>query len=186
MELTLWTIQREEAFSHLERTGVLRGDWRRVPREWRPASRWMAEQLAMKLGIPSHKPPVWAWHSYESETKRRPDLRHAGHLAAGTRGVRIELRAPAELTLLSDFQKWHCVLNGHYCCLDAAEDARIEALEQGGNLSRGMVVGSWQRIFDLTSGSADSWGPRDERPIQACLPYTKLDWVRRIDHFTAR
>lgn len=186
MELTLWSIQREEAFSHLERRGDLRGDWRWVPADWRPAFRWIAEQLAARLGIPAQRPPVWAWHSYDGEAKRRPDLRRSAHLPTGTRGVRIELRAPAELALLSDFRKWHCVLNGHYCCLDAAEDARIEALDKAGNLSRGMVVGSWQRIFDLTSGAEGWWGPRDARAIQACLPRIKLDWVRRVDHFTAR
>ena len=186
MGVTLWSIQTEEASRRLERKGYLWGDWRRVWRDVRPAYRWMAEQLSVRLGVPLRKPPVWAWHSCEGAKKRRPDLRRSGHLATGARGVRIELEAPVELTLLSDFDRWHCVLNNSYCSLDAAEDARMEALDQTGALSREMVVGSWQRIFDLASGSPDWWGPRNERPVQACLPYIRFEWVSRVDHFVAR
>lgn len=184
--MILWTIQTAEALQHLERKLRLRGDWRRVPKDYRQAYQWMTGQLSNRLGIPTRRPPLWAWHSYDGAARRRPDLRTSGHLPRGTRGVRLELDAPEELVLLSDFMMWHCVLNDHYLSLTATEEKRAEAMERAGELTRRMIIESWEKMFDLSRGSSYGWGPKKRRSIQGCLPWLELDWVKRVDRFAAR
>ena len=184
--MILWSIQTAEALRHLERKGRLQGDWRRVDKDYRQAYQWMTGQLCKRLALPMHRPPIWAWHSCGGAARRKPDLRESGRLPPGTKGVRLELEAPEELILLSDFMMWHCALNRWHLALNAAEKRKIEALEQAGKLTEQIIVRSWSRMFDLSCGSSYLWGPKKERSIQACLPYIKLDWLRRTDHFTAR
>ena len=53
--MRLWMIVDEPAFAVLEHTGRLAADSRRVDRDFRPAYRWMARQMAMRIGPPPHR-----------------------------------------------------------------------------------------------------------------------------------
>jgi hypothetical protein len=53
--MRLWTIQTEQAFRLLERRGVLRGDGRRVDRDYCRAYAWMAEQIWQRIGKPPRR-----------------------------------------------------------------------------------------------------------------------------------
>jgi hypothetical protein len=45
----VWTIQRAECWKRFERQGVLRADGRRVCEHFRPAYRWLMEQMARRV-----------------------------------------------------------------------------------------------------------------------------------------
>lgn len=100
--MRLWTIQTEQAFRLFKRCGVLRGDGRRVDKDFRRAYAWMAEQMSQRLGRPPgrSRAPVWAWKVWSSRSFK-PDLRSSGLLPRGEAGVRIEFEVSPETVLLS-------------------------------------------------------------------------------------
>jgi hypothetical protein len=125
----------------------------------------------------------------------RPDLRFSNFLEKGTRGVRLEIDIPDEQVVLSDFDKWHYVLNYWY----------LEENEEDGELfdkeikKRGLdyyqqkplpdpyyhqkIVDSWKRIFDIESRNEEE---KRSLSIQATFWELKLEQVRKVDFFVAR
>lgn len=162
----LWTIQTHTAWQHAQQKGILRTDGRRVERTFRPAYRWMMRH--MQLRLPNYRGgyPVWAWYA------PKPDLRASALLPRGTRGVRIEFEAPAHAMLLSNFDAWHCVLNGSYLALCEDEYHKV-----GAKFTAAQVEQSWTRIFDLQ---------KTDLYIQAVVEQITLSQVVRVDTFVAR
>ena len=183
--MRLWTIQTAQAFRQFERRGVLRGDGRRVDRDFRRAYAWMAQQMEQRLGKPPgrSRTPVWAWKDW-NERSAKPDLRSSRLLPHGVAGVRIAFEAPAETVLLSDFTRWHAVLNGHYLADDQAEDNAPPswAFED----RHAHIEKSWERIFDLERGDPGYFGPLSSRGVQATLWLIEWRQVREVTRFIAR
>lgn len=179
--MRLWTIQREEAFRAFERRGVLRGDRERVDRDYRMAYDWMAEQMRRRIGEPPPgcSAPVWAWHVWH-ERSARPDLRSTAHLPRGIAGVRIEFEAAPEKVLLSDFTRWHVVLNNGWLADSEAED---RAWEQNPPAD---IRQTWERIFDVGRGCTEYFGSIESRGVQAALWQVEWAQVRDVTKFVAR
>src|SRR5689334_3931661 len=184
--LRLWTIQSSGWWQALEGSHALGGDGRRVRRFYRPAYRWLMQQMKLKLPACSGRFPVWLWHS------PKPDLRRGGHLPPGTPGVRVELELPAERVLLLDFETWHCVLNRWHLSLSWREsrqwDRKVKPFGYFDVLPADLEAElrlSWERVFDLEAlKAAKMWGPVDR--VQAVTEYVRRDEVRRVDAFVAR
>jgi len=112
----VWTIQSVETWERLQTSGWLYADGRRIPPEFRFAYRWMRQQMRSRIPSYGGRYPWWGW------ARPKPDLRRAGHLPRGTRGVRLELELSDEEVLPSDpstgsghrFDAWHVVLNRDY------------------------------------------------------------------------
>jgi len=147
--------------------------------------------------------PLWAWYQWRDATHRKPDLRSSGHLAPGTRGVRLACEIPADQILLSDFMPWHHVLTYSYYSLSEAEDDAFESELALHGLARGSVsegpysdlvyhqriLDSWERIFDLNIVGDPDWlgdHTQDEKSIQGTFWHLSLDQVRKITVFTSR
>ncbi|HYO73983.1 MAG TPA: DUF3841 domain-containing protein [Archangium sp.] len=195
--MRLWTIRSGPERSLLEQQGVLRTDGRRVPRYRRDAYAWMGEQLAKRVGPPPRgcRYPLWAWVQYGGENRLRPDLRATGHCPPGTHAVRIEAVLPRESVLLSDFQKWHAVLNRTYLAHSEPEARDFEkALRRAGVANAwpypepfaSRVIKSWERVFELSGGEEAHWGPARERQLQAVFWELRAAQVRRLTPFVAR
>jgi hypothetical protein len=171
--------------------------------EWRTAYDWMVEQMERRIG-PRPGPgiyPLWAWYQWDGETRRRPDLRHAGHIPGGTKGVRIEFEIAAEQILLSDFSAWHVPLNYGYLALDEAEYVAFfaELAQLGLDRQPGehiadpayhaRILKSWERIFDVDQVDPNEWwtGPtRAEKAIQGTFWSLSMAQVRRVTPFIGR
>lgn len=146
-----WTIQRADCWERFRRQGVLRADGRRIYRHFRPAYRWLMQQMARRLTGCTGRFPVWFWHS------PKPDLRHGGYLPAGERAVRIELELPRERVLLLDFQSWHCVLGSSHLSLSWRESREWDRRTKGFDQYRAPLPtpieaelqATWERVFDL-------------------------------------
>jgi hypothetical protein len=179
--MILWTIQHLDAWRNAEQAGVLRGDARRAWRMFREPYRWMVAVMSHRICRPPRgvRHPIWAWLQYENERRKRPDLRRAGHLPAGTSGVLIEFAAPDHQVLLSDFELWHYVLNRWYLPSTLRESREMRQTN-GYHLEN-----SWYRIFDLDWELKDIAVPRPEKSIQATLWEVPLTSVRSIQHFRA-
>ena len=168
--LRVWTIQRTEAWESFQKGRVLRGDGRRIWREFRPAYHWLKDQMARRVAGYSGGYPVWLWYA------PKLDLRCSGHLARGTRGVRIELEIPRSRILLMDFQAWHCVLMGQFLELWEREDREWKRRE---------VRRSWERVFDLPAlNRSRLWRPVEQ--IQGVAEYVRMEEVTDFQPFTAR
>ena len=159
----------------------LRANERFVDPYMRPAYRWMARELARRVGPPPRgvKLPLWAW-------VERPDLRSGAHLQRGTRGVLLELELPRRAVLLSDFERFHAVLNRHYLARSAADEARFE--RRVARSHRSEVEASWPRIFSFAARARDPayYGPADEATVQAVFWELHEEQVLSTRAFTAR
>lgn len=194
--MRLWTIQPRDRWEELNARGVLRGPSEgELDFEHLAAYRWMAMQMARRLGPPpaGFVLPLWAWFRWQAD-RPRPDLRARGHLPIGSRGVRIELEIENSSVLLSDFEAWHAVLNRHYL---ATSEADFDAFEAGLELARRSGAGetgaiqrrmeaSWERIFDLTAPGYCTARNPEIRPIQATLWQIRRDQVKGLTPFIAR
>ncbi len=168
--LRLWTIQPGATWTRWKRTGNLCSGWRYAPAEWGVAYGWMAAALARKIEPPTKSAaPVWAWLQCQGAARKKPDLRRAGHLASGMRGVRIELLIPPSRLLLSDFELWHYVLNNWALHDDSGSRRR-----------------NWRRIFDLDFTLEGVARGRQHKAIQAVFWTAPLSAVVRVDSFVAK
>lgn len=141
--------------------------------------------------------PLCAWCRYRGP-RHKPDLRSSGHLPRGTTGARIEFVADPSRALLSDFSRWHHVLNYWYLPASRADERRFENELKAQGLDffamkplpnpvfDRRIRASWERIFDLdltVQGIADR--PAD-RSIQATVWALPREAVREVVWFTAR
>lgn len=184
MLLKLWTVRPLSDYEILCQNGIFRTDETFIDDYHVDAYRWIAEQLAKKTPKPTNVTmPVWAWFRYEGTKKPKPDLRKTAHLPPKTQGVRIEFDIPENQVLLSDFDAWHCVLNDFCYALTDDEYDYYEKLEQTLSKTEFLAIKqqTWQRIFDL-----DLIPNPDEYAIQAVFWELKLEWVKKVDFFTAR
>lgn len=180
--------------------GKLQGCADEADPTFRSAYEWMSQQMTLRIGPrpTTVELPIWAWYQWRGERQRKPDLRAAGHLEKGEKGVRIEFKVNEQRALLSDFDLWHYVLNYWFLPPSEAEGDAFEAELAARGLSffktkplpstryHRAIETSWQRIFDLNFSSADIAAPRKEKCVQACLWEITLDDVRDVSEFTAR
>jgi hypothetical protein len=182
--IRVWTIQHADWRERLRRDQLLRGDGRHVWPDFRPAYRWLMEQMARR--IPDYRGgyPIWFWHS------PKPDLRRGAHLQRGVDGVRVEAQLPASRVLLLDFDAWHCVLNRWRLSLTWREDSSWHQRtgQHDGPLRAALekeLQASWERVFDLAAlKRSPLWRP--VRNVQAVAEYIRLGEIIHVDRFSAR
>lgn len=104
--------------------------------------------------------------------------------------------------VLSDFDLWHFVMNGHYIADSEKDDEAFEASVAkkwqyarcwNADLPlriRRRIEASWEKIFDFDCVWDDEdWhgsSGRDKRDIQATFWSINIGMVRRVDEFSAR
>ncbi len=204
--MVIWSILTLQAWDELRQRGRLRVAARHVMRDFLGPYVWMGKQMERRLKAPrpnKNALPIWAWYQWEGAARRKPDLRAAGYLPTGERGVRVELNVADECVLLSDFDLWHYVLN--YWYLPQSErDGRVfeKKLARVGLSFYGYdhqhplphgrycqeIEQSWERIFDTNwadRGHAIASPPK-KKSIQATLWELFADDIVEVRKFTAR
>jgi len=192
----IWTIQPADLYEKLKAKQVLFADGRRHDRDrvWAFAYRWMADQMHRRLPPSKARFPWWGWYRYLGLHRPKPDLRAAGHLPDGQKGVRIELEINDREVLLSNFGDWHCVLNDSFLSRDEVENDQFD--RERGKLAytwgqypeplRSKVIASWERIFDIGIRERDGRGRYCEKGIQATFWELRFKDVTDVTFFTAR
>ena len=193
--MRLWTIQHPKVYDALRERGVYRADGRRAMQWYRPAYRWMMEQMKSRLPGYSGHYPVWAWHT------PKPDMRMSSYRApAHEPVVRLTLEIPDEeasrRVLLSGFDAWgwHALNNWYLWLSDeeyewwtgAAGEHRFE--EELPPRLQEVVHRSWERMFDLDAlDEAARQDPEVYSPlrVQAAFGEIRLDDVAKVEHFRA-
>ena len=193
--MIIWTVQPIAVWQRLRRERILYATSEGMDADYAAAYRWMVAQMRQRLPGRGRRWPWWGWYWYRGKKGQRPDLRCAGHLPRGRKGVRIELDIPDEQVLLSGFDAWHAALNDWYLSLTEADDEQFQHELNGAchdarcpypEPFRSRVTDSWQRMFDLGTGDPDWRGEPDERSIQATFWTLRLDDVQAVTHFAAR
>ena len=175
--MILWTVQHREAYLNMTRSGVLRADKEYIfAKEYLlSAYDWMSQQMRERISEPPHgvEYPVWLWHTWE-DRRKRPDMRGSGYAAPGTPIVLLTVDVPDEMVLLSDFDRWHAVLNRDYLATDESDDYPHSPEE---------MYESWNRIFDVSSANPYYSSCLS---IQATVWEVREEWVKKAEFFTAR
>lgn len=179
--IRLWTIQTPLAWSILQQKGKLVGDGRRIcyP-SFRPAYRFLREEMRARLPGCKGRYPVWFW-AY------KPDFRTILHRNYIRRtAVCIECLVPRERVLLLDYDSWHVVLNQSYLSLTEEEFDEFCAKEDSGALDAATLLAmrreSWKRVFDFeTLAQYPEWiGPLRKVDVQATVEELRLEEVVRV------
>lgn len=194
-KIRLWTIQSLGAYQDFLRTGRFRSSSEYVDPSFARAYDWMAVQLETKdpkPAVPGLRYPVWAWFQYDGLDCKNPCIRDQGLLPPGTSGVLLEILAAPDRLLMSDFQKWHAVLNEEYLPLDLIDQASFDewlaSLDDAASKRsqvRARIEASWTRIFELSAPATDCWEGIQQREIQAVLWQIEAAMVSSIEHFVA-
>ena len=187
--MILWTIQTAEWYEEFRRSGEMTGAWEYVDRDWLPAYQWMSAEMNKRIhGRQRSSAPIWSWYQYRA-SRPRPDLRCRWHLPCGSKGVRIEFHADPGEVLLSDFQKWHAILNRSFLARSEQESIQwdIHSKHLGTQERQARIEDSWTRIFDVSFDIRDDyWNGPDGPQVQGCLWSLKQSEIFRVKHFTAR
>lgn len=148
--------------------------------------RWMMCQMAKRLQNYSGNFPIWVW------VQPKPDLRSNHGFEKGQRAVRLELEIPEEKVLISDFDAWHCVLNGWYLNFTDEEEEEFEKERNGIRLFKEMpeylkkkIIKSWDRIFEIDKLKNTGW-VGNKQYLQGVIDGLYLSYVKKVKEFVSR
>ena len=187
--MTLWTIQPEELYHSILKTGEYICDPLKINMpEFSEMYDWLALQMRERIGQPPEGVtyPVWAWHTQRSKYQK-PDLRSErwANGYEGDRFVCMEIEVLDEQVLLSDFDLWSLVLLDALITETEEEDHELNAIYQTltPQQQREMKYENWKRVFDVTPFD-NKWMRRGSW-IQATFWALKNDMIRKVRYFTA-
>ncbi len=166
----LWTIQSRKTVRRLASTGVIHGpEARHVQQSWRPAYRLMRDHMRRCGLLDSLRFPIWAWHSCGKWQQAPGAERVRWYLSDDQIDLgymMIALRAPRQMTVLSDYGEW-CDLIADFADNDRDASSRMSRLPNG--------------LFDISvEKTRDGWNHNSRHDIQACLPFLKASWVLAV------
>ena len=141
--MILWTFQPLEIWEQLQKAGIYRCDPAFADPDFIRAYGWIARKMRERIGPPPEGAgyPVWAWHTQRWKHKK-PDLRRERwHCGPGNEMYAcIEIEIPDSQVLLSDFDEWHCVLNG---CLVSDTEEENEKQDENFSLNCINLSSAW-------------------------------------------
>jgi hypothetical protein len=176
--MRLWTLQDARVVEPLAREARVGAQLPRIVDDHLdpsgPAHRWMAAQLALRIGGLAST-PFWAW-----DARRCPRLNQLKLDDYPEPLVRLDLDVPEEFVLLSQFHLWEEVMCGSYVSADRRGSVKFEQLSNDGALTTDMIQSTWPRVLDLDYGAEGRWAVSDRRWIQGCIPYLDRGWVRSV------
>lgn len=187
--MTLWTIQPEELYHSILKTGKYVCDPQKfgMP-EFTEMYDWLVVQMRKRIGEPPDGViyPVWAWHTQRSK-RQKPDLR-SERLANGYDGdklVCLEIEVPDEQVLLSDFDLWSLILLDALITETEEEDNEIDKIYKALAPEKQLELKyeNWKRVFDITS--LDNEWMRRGSWIQATFWVLTKDMIKKVRYFTA-
>ena len=188
--MILWTIQPEDVYELINRTGVYRCDGRKKGmRYYREQYLWLADQMRRRIGPPPEgvRYPVWAWQRWDKD-RLKPDLRAIRWFWGGKSNTfcRLEIEIPDEQILLSDFEGWAWnVLNRWLICYTEHECDEMEMLyasltPEG---QKFMLEKNRERIFNIEP--FDNGFARRGEIVQATFWELRLDQIRKVTRFAS-
>lgn len=149
--MRLFTIQPEAVLQELHEKDYFICDPKKSELiqecDFEESYKWISN--IMNISIPKTNDkityPIWAWHTYRGKPYKI-DRRTTYYKILTKDDYILEIEIPDEEVLLSDFDKWHYVLNN----IGIPEDeSNEECFEYAYNLSGRLKEESWKRIFEI-------------------------------------
>ncbi len=186
--MILYTIQNEQKYKEFLETGILKAHDNIIcfdHDDFKDSYRWMVskmEELLPKSDIYCNF-PLWSWFKHDG---KKPDLRKSSYLSKGEIGYLIKFEIDDNKVLLTDFDKWHLILNHSkeelqqkHTIFEIEECDDVEYyLNEGFVLENNLLKYDWNKII-LNKNS-------DIKYIQATIWYIKIDQVKKITKFKSR
>lgn len=184
-KIKLWTIQKKEVMDEINNKGyyaplVKNTMAYRYGKEFKEAYDFMSENLLKKdKNKRRNKYPIWAFLHRESPANFGVD--RDGF-------IEMELEISEDRLLLSDFSKYHCILNNSYCPINDDEYEEYHKKYYGAldnykllpeyteEEHQQVIKDSWVNIFDLSDSDKDD--------IQACFWKIKKDDIISVRDIT--
>jgi hypothetical protein len=184
--MILYTFQEEFKWLELQETGILKADESIICLEdFQPSYAWLESKMHELLPKPEIecKHAVWAWFRYNN--KKKPRLK--GQIEKGKIGYLIQFEIDDNLVLLSDFDKWHLILNHTeedlknkktiHDLTDNQDDLSMYE-DEGFEVQGDKLVFDWNKIIL----DKDSFEPT----IQATFWYLKKEQIISYKKFKSR
>lgn len=187
--MILWTIQPEEVYALIQRTGVYHCDYAKSGMDdWQEQYDWLVREMKERIGeLPEGVSyPVWAWYMREG-ARKKPDLRRErwGNGWKGERFACMEIDIPEERLILSDYDTWSVILlNG--LLADTEEECELlekECEAMPPDAQRDYKYRNWKNVFDLTYVD-NGWMHRGDS-IQATFWELRKEDIKKVRFFTA-
>ena len=172
--MKLWTIQKVEFYEQLIKDKILYNDKKYIMSgSFQYAYDYMKKcmQDRKNIQLKDSQNPIFAWQMYDGECKK-PDLRRKNHTNKGQKSVCLELEVPDELALLSNFDYWHL-------CLNLSEMiSENEGLKLDKSVLEKFKIYDESELFDVQNDEVLF--------VQACIPFIKIDFVKKVQFFTGK
>lgn len=109
--MILYTIQNKKKWKEFKKTGILKSHEKFIcDKSFLDSYDWLENKMRKMLPTSDitcvH--PIWAWYKYNGEA---PNIKNKGFLSKGKIAYLIKFEVDDNLVLLSDFNKWHLILN---------------------------------------------------------------------------
>lgn len=139
--------------------------------EFRRAYDWLIVEMGQKISRPEGvELPVWAWARNHGKIQR-PDRRRMLFNRYAQSDVILELEVPDRLAILSDFDDWHCVLNG----VPIRSDEEWEH-DPDREFTEEEIRKSWKQVLTV----------ENKEFVQACLWTIEPEWLIRVHSLRSR
>ena len=187
--MILWTIQPEEVYELIQRTGVYHCDYGKSGmNDWQEQYDWLVREMKERIGEPPGgvSYPVWAWYMWEG-ARKKPDLRRErwGNGWKGERFACMEIDIPEEKLILSDYDTWSIILlDGLLADTEEEEESLEEEYEaMPPEARREYKYRNWKNVFDLAYVD-NGWIHRGDS-IQATFWELRKEDIKKVRFFTA-
>ena len=161
--MRLWTFQPLHIYKIIQETGVYRCNQELcgMLEYSEKGYKWLSRRMTEKIGPPPDGViyPVWAWY-LEYGKNEKPDLRKErwSYGNGNEKYVCMELEIPADKVVLTDFDKWLCILGNSIISNSEEEDdlLRHYSINLPENEWLEYQYKNWERVFDINP-EHDCW-----------------------------
>lgn len=169
-EVILYTVKDYYSFSQLMENHMFFANKKIVTdfwKEWSPnfisSYRWINNECKKRIKNYKYDSPVWAWLKRPNANSLKIEYKDQPFYI-------IEFKAKLDEILVSDFEKWHFVLNNLFLPKNLNE-----SFPHNMEHNQKEIINSWNNIFDI-----------DDNLKQACLGCISLDSVLKITKYTQK
>lgn len=189
--MRLWSIQTEEVYNKLMQNGEVIAQINKSDtleygkcQEFTDAYKWLIDQME-KRGIRKpngYETPWWAWYKINGENKLTSEIEYL--CTPDMKFKLLELEVPDKDVLLSDYNKWHYVINKWWLDDSTCEKEWDENMDWFDTLpycERYKVMEcSWQKIFNIEKKTVgDNWDTNGLY-VQAVFWRLKKEYVKNV------
>lgn len=117
--------------------------------------KWLVKKMNQKIKNPKNiKFPIWGWKKIENMKNGYPDLNFFCNEENIEDYILLTIKISEDKVVLSDFDKWHCVLNNFYCLdenyTEEEYDKEYKRIESLSKKEREIIKEkSWDDIFNI-------------------------------------